>query len=67
MPLPEAERIAVRCRHGDGPDDVDGLARAILAIHEERGCGPELLVLIGRLYTVVAETVGREATEDPSI
>jgi hypothetical protein len=54
----EAEKVACWCRKGDDCSDVAVLAHAVLVLHAHKGCGPELLSVIGRLYTVVAEHAG---------
>lgn len=51
----DAQEVACQCRRGEGPSDVKVLAHAVLSLHAHAGCGRELLGVVGRLYTVVAE------------
>ncbi|MBK8575985.1 MAG: hypothetical protein IPN90_10020 [Elusimicrobia bacterium] len=59
----QVEQIVCKCQQGQGPSDVATLAKTILAVHAEKGCCRDLLSVIGRLYTVVAEHAG-SAGED---
>lgn len=55
MTQEQVEQIVCRCQQGEGPDDVVTLADTILEIHARKGCSRDLLSVIGRLYTVVAD------------
>ena len=62
MSIKEALRIAEACQEGRGPDSADVLAEAILRLLQEHQTPERLIGLIGRLYTVAANSAAPQAS-----